>query len=291
MNKQIKQLISEDYMRSLLERCLAEDGGLSGDVTTNALGLSGAKGSFAVNIRGMGVVACLEPLVPVLDVFGDVAITTIHCDGDVVQNENIALLEGEVQSILIAERTILNILGHASGIATRTKMFVDAVVGTNCNVCDTRKTTPGLRLLDKYAVQCGGGTAHRMGLHDAALFKDNHLAGFDDLHSELGAAITCAKEYRELQFIEVEVDTIAQLEEVITLPVDIILLDNMSKEELAEAVSIRDASCASILLEASGGVNLETVRAIAQTGVDRVSIGGLIHQATWVDVGLDALHA
>jgi len=289
MTNQIEQIISESQMRSLLHRCLEEDGGIRGDVTTNSLKLAGERGSFFVHLRGSGTVAGLEPLVSAIDVFGDVTLELLRHDGDVVQDENIAVLDGDVQSILVAERTILNILGHASGIATQTKLFVDAVAGTNCKVCDTRKTTPGLRLLDKYAVRCGGGTSHRMGLHDAALFKDNHLAGFDDLHTELSAAIDCVKENSELQFIEVEVDTLAQLETVLSLPIDIALLDNMSTEELAAAVSLRDASDASVLLEASGGVNIETVCAIAETGVDRISIGGLIHQATWVDVGLDAI--
>ena len=282
-------MICDNYMRSLLERCLSEDGGLYCDVTTNALGMDGVCGDFAINVRGAGVIACLDPIASALDIFGNVEMNQLHNDGTFVQDENIAILTGEVQSILVAERTILNILGHASGIATRAKLFVDAVSGTNCKVFDTRKTTPGLRLLDKYAVQCGGGTAHRMGLHDAALFKDNHLASFENLHEELKAAIASVKVDSALKFIEVEVDTIEQLETVMTLPVDIVLLDNMNTEQLTSAVSLRDASGTSVLLEASGGVSLETVRAIAETGVDRVSIGGLIHEATWIDVGLDAI--
>ena len=289
MVNQIEHLISDAQMRTLLHCCLEEDGGISGDVTTNSLKLVGARGSFFVNIRGSGTIAGLEPIASAIDVFGDLTMELLQHDGDVVQDENIAILEGEVQSILVAERTILNILGHASGIATHTKKFVDAVAGTNCKVCDTRKTTPGLRLLDKYAVQCGGGTSHRMGLYDAALYKDNHLAEFTDFHTELGAAIDCAKEDSDLRFIEVEVDTITQLEIVLTLPVDIVLLDNMPPELLVQAVALRDKADSSPLLEASGGVHLETVRAIAETGVDRVSIGGLIHQATWIDVGLDAI--
>jgi nicotinate-nucleotide pyrophosphorylase (carboxylating) len=128
-------------------------------------------------------------------------------------------------------------------------------------------------------------------LHDAALYKDNHLAGMENIVSELGAAISYAKENNELQFVEVEVDTLTQLEQVLSLPVDIILLDNMSPELLREAVELRDASDSSPLLEASGGVTLDTVREIAETGVDRISIGGLVHQATWIDVGLDAIDA
>jgi nicotinate-nucleotide pyrophosphorylase (carboxylating) len=168
-------------------------------------------------------------------------------------------------------------------------MFVDAVAGTECNVCDTRKTTPGLRQLDKYAVSCGGGTSHRLGLHDAALYKDNHLAGLQNFSSDLNSAIESVRKTNELQFVEVEVDTLEQLVDVLKLPVDIILLDNMSCKTLLEAVKMRNASGTKPLLEASGGVSLETVREIAETGVDRISIGGLIHQATWLDIGLDAI--
>jgi nicotinate-nucleotide pyrophosphorylase (carboxylating) len=182
----------------------------------------------------------------------------------------------------------LNIIGYASGIASRTRKFVDAVAGTNCNICDTRKTTPGLRALDKYAVVCGGGTSHRMGLHDAALFKDNHLALLKDFSTELSVAIAKVRAMNDVQFVEVEVDTIEQLEQVLLLPVDIILLDNMPPKLLKQSVELRDASKQSPLLEASGGVTLETVQAIAESGVDRISIGGIVHQASWRDVGLDA---
>ena len=289
MNEALNLMTSE-YMHSLLRRCIEEDGG-NRDVTTESIVSPQSKEKFAINVRGSGTIAGLNPIASAMDVFEDLSIELLCTDGDQVQNNNIALLNGKVRTILLAERTILNILGYASGIATRTKLFVDAVVGTKCKVCDTRKTTPGLRLLDKYAVTCGGGSSHRIGLHDAALYKDNHLAGMENIVSELGAAISYAKENNELQFVEVEVDTLTQLEQVLSLPVDIILLDNMSPELLREAVELRDASDSSPLLEASGGVTLDTVREIAETGVDRISIGGLVHQATWIDVGLDAVDA
>ena len=282
--------MTSEYMHSLLRRCIEEDGG-NRDVTTESIVSPQSKEKFAINVRGSGTIAGLNPIASAMDVFEDLSIELLCTDGDQVQNNNIALLNGKVRTILLAERTILNILGYASGIAKRTKLFVDAVVGTKCKVCDTRKTTPGLRLLDKYAVTCGGGSSHRIGLHDAALYKDNHLVGMEDIVSELGAAISYAKENNELQFVEVEVDTLTQLEQVLSLPVDIILLDNMSPELLREAVELRDASDSSPLLEASGGVTLDTVREIAETGVDRISIGGLVHQATWIDVGLDAIDA
>tara|TARA_B100000959_G_scaffold233563_1_gene251051 strand:- start:523 stop:1377 length:855 start_codon:yes stop_codon:yes gene_type:complete len=284
-------MITNKYMRSLLLRCVEEDGGLDGDITTNSLNLYNETGRFAINVRGNGTVAGLEPIAEAIDLFGDVSMTLLLNDGDEAYDENIAILEGSVRAILVAERTILNVICHASGVATQTKKFVDKVAGTGCAICDTRKTTPGLRLLDKYAVVCGGGTSHRMGLHDAALYKDNHLSELGDLTKELGAAIVCVKENNELKFVEVEVDSLNQLEKVLLLPVDIILLDNMPPELLRQAVELRDASGSSPLLEASGGVTLDTVREIAETGVDRISIGGLVHQAVWIDVGLDAVDA
>ncbi len=278
-------------MKKLLQRCLEEDGGLCGDVTTNSLRFSDEIGKFMLNVRGQAIVAGLEPIAQTIDLICDVTIDLLHHDGDLVEDENIATIEGAVKDILLAERTVLNILGYASGVATQTHRFVEKVQGIDCAICDTRKTTPGLRLLDKYAVVCGGGTSHRMGLHDAALYKDNHLSELGDLTKELGAAIVCVKENNELKFVEVEVDSLNQLEKVLLLPVDIILLDNMPPELLREAVELRDASGSSPILEASGGVTLDTVREIAETGVDRISIGGLVHQAVWIDVGLDAVDA
>jgi nicotinate-nucleotide pyrophosphorylase (carboxylating) len=287
--QRVKNVINQAYMQNLFRRCLEEDGGLHGDVTTNSIISPELQGQFALNVRGQGVFAGLNPIAEAIDVFGNLKISLLHQDGDAVENEKIALLDGSVQAILVAERTILNILGYASGVATNTRAFVDAVAGTNCKICDTRKTTPGVRELDKYAVVCGGGTSHRMGLHDAALFKDNHLAQVVDLYAELNSAIARVRAENELLFVEVEVDTIEQFEQVLLLPVDIILLDNMPQELLKQAVKLRDASEFSPLLEASGGVTLDSVQGIAETGVDRISIGGLVHQATWLDIGLDAL--
>ncbi len=278
-------------MRDLIRRCLEEDGGLDGDLTTKSIIPEDTSTLFHIRIREEGVLAGLDLLVEVIDEIGDVSMTGLHKDGEVVKCENVAVAEGNLRTILLAERTILNILCYASGIATQTKRFVDAIAETNCKVCDTRKTTPGLRWLDKYAVACGGGTSHRMGLQDAALYKDNHLAGLEDFSKELSSAISLVKENHELKFVEVEVDTLEQLEKVLVMPVDIILLDNMSTEMLSQAVAMRDSSVSSARLEASGGVTLETVRGIAETGVDRISIGGLVHQARWIDFGLDAVDA
>ncbi len=291
MKVKMEHLISTEYMRDVISRCVKEDGGFGNDVTTNSVSNSNQVREFAINIRGNGTIAGLEPISRGVESFGELELKMLAKDGDTVKDANIAIVKGPVQDILFAERTILNILGHASGIATQTKLFVDAVAGTDCKICDTRKTTPGLRLLDKYAVICGGGTSHRLGLHDAALYKDNHLIGFNNLEKDLGDAIRRAKAEINLKFIEVEVDTLSQLEKVLALPVDIALLDNMSIEQLTKAVKMRDEAQTSMLLEASGGVHLETVGAISKTGVDRISIGGVVHQATWIDVGLDACGA
>jgi nicotinate-nucleotide pyrophosphorylase (carboxylating) len=284
-------LLPTDYMRELLRRCLDEDGGLHGDVTTSSMMLSDAQGCFAIHVRGCGTVAGLNPIADSIGVFGELTMELKHQDGDQVQDEQIAILEGSMPAILVAERTILNILGHTSGIASLTRQFVDAIASTECVVCDTRKTTPGLRLLDKYAVTCGGGTLHRLGLHDAVLYKDNHLASLHDFPEQLGAAIANAKTHQDLKCIEVEVDTLEQLEKVLLLPVDMILLDNMTNEQLSLAVSLRNESDSSPLLEASGGVSLETIRLIAETGVDRIAVGALTHRAPWLDIGLDIIDA
>ena len=277
------------YMKELLVRCIEEDGGLCGDVTSNAAISPDETGSYALHVREQGTLAGIVPLADSISVFDSLTIDVLRKDGEEVNDERIAVVSGKVRSILLAERTMLNILGHASGIATRTREFVKKVADTNCKICDTRKTTPGLRLLDKYAVFCGGGTSHRMGLHDAALFKDNHVVALHALKADLRDAIAKARTNPELQFVEVEVDTLEQFEQVMLLDVDIVLLDNMTNRQLEEAVAMRDVSNTSLLLEASGGVNLETVSGVANTGVDRISIGGLTHHAHWLDIGLDAI--
>jgi nicotinate-nucleotide pyrophosphorylase (carboxylating) len=187
---------------------------------------------------------------------------------------------------------MLNLLGRACGVASLARRFVDAVDGTCAVICDTRKTIPGLRSLDKYAVRCGGGVLHRCGLHDAALYKDNHLAGVaaPDLASVITAAARAARDEGPLRFVEVEVDSLRQLEAVLTVDagvVDIVLLDNMSLEQLRAAVAMRDERRDEMLLEASGGITLARVRDVAETGVDRISAGALTHAAPALDVGLD----
>jgi nicotinate-nucleotide pyrophosphorylase (carboxylating) len=196
----------------------------------------------------------------------------------------IARIEGNARAILTAERVALNFLGHLSGIATMTRAFARAIEGTHAKICCTRKTTPGLRAFEKYAIRAGGGANHRFGLFDAILIKDNHIAAAGGI----GAAIERARAGAgHLVRIEIEVDHLEQLEEALRFPIDVALLDNMSLEDMRRAVSMaRDRG---VLLEASGGVTLDRVRSIAETGVDLISSGALTHSAPVLDLGLDYL--
>jgi nicotinate-nucleotide pyrophosphorylase (carboxylating) len=213
-------------------------------------------------------------------------------DGQVVKTGDIlARVQGSMSSILAIERTALNFLQHLSGIASSTHQFVDAVAGLPVKILDTRKTVPGWRLLAKYAVRQGGGQNHRMGLYDAILIKDNHIQGAMSAHTkadlpwDLGNMVRLAS--KSGLAIEIEVESLAQLEEVLPARPDIVLLDNMPLETMREAVRRRNDVAPGVLLEASGGVRLPTVRAIAETGVDRISIGAVTHSAPALDIALD----
>jgi nicotinate-nucleotide pyrophosphorylase (carboxylating) len=237
-------------------------------------------------------------------------------DGATVEGgEILAVLAGPVRSMLAAERILLNLLGRLCGIATLTRQYVDAVAGTKARIYDTRKTTPGWRRLEKYAVRQGGAHNHRMGLYEAVLIKDNHLAyvaqeiaaahnlvgksrGMDARTIAPAVAVHKVREFlaampaaenRSGMIVEVEVDSLAQLEAALGEQPDIVLLDNMSVKELGEAVSLRDSVSPLVELEASGGVSLLSVRKIAETGVDRISVGALTHSAVALDVALDWL--
>ncbi|HMP07677.1 MAG TPA: carboxylating nicotinate-nucleotide diphosphorylase, partial [Lacipirellulaceae bacterium] len=215
--------------------------------------------------------------------------------------DTVATLAGNVRDLLTCERVLLNLLGRLMGIATLTRQYVDLVAGTKCRVYDTRKTTPGWRRMEKYAVRCGGGVNHRNGLYDAVLIKDNHLAqlGADaGAPADPGDAVRLARDFlasaradRTLSemIVEIEVDSLEQCAAALAALPDIVLLDNMSLDELRAAVALRNQLAPEVELEASGGVRLETVRAIAETGVERVSVGGLTHSAAALDVGLDYL--
>jgi nicotinate-nucleotide pyrophosphorylase (carboxylating) len=214
-------------------------------------------------------------------------------DGErLVEGAAFISLEGPLRGILAAERTLLNYVGHLSGIATLTATFVERTQGTRASICDTRKTLPGMRMLEKWAVRCGGGTNHRIGLFDAMLVKDNHVAGLTpaNMAARVASAVAEARARTPLRFVEVECDHLEQLQAILDLSrgtVDMVLLDNMSAGQLTEAVRMRDAAACGLLLEASGGVNLDSVAAIAATGVDRISIGALTHSAPCLDIGLD----
>ena len=201
-------------------------------------------------------------------------------------------VQGPLRGILAAERTLLNYVGHLSGIATLTARYVERTAGTRAAICDTRKTMPGMRMLEKWAVRCGGGTNHRIGLFDAMLVKDNHVAGLapKEMAERVASAASDARMRSPLRFVEVECDTLDQLRAILSLPagtVDMVLLDNMRPAQLADAVRMRDSAAPAVLLEASGGVHLDDVAAIAATGVDRISVGALTHSAPCLDVGLD----
>jgi nicotinate-nucleotide pyrophosphorylase (carboxylating) len=274
--------------RRLVELALAEDLGPGGDRTSLATIGPAATAAAAFVARSAGVVAGLPAAAMVVQAV-DPALTftaAVEDGSAATKSTTLATVSGSLRSILAAERVALNFLQRLSGIATATRKFVDAARGTPARILDTRKTTPGWRLLEKYAVRMGGGSNHRMALFDGILIKDNHLAG---LGGDIRRAILAARAYPGNAGlpVEVEADTLDQLEAALTARADIVLLDNMTLEQMRTAVARRDESAPGVLLEASGGVSLETVGAIAATGVDRISIGALTHSAPALDIALD----
>ncbi len=284
-------------VRRLLELARDEDLGPGGiDLTGEACKGDGDRIIEArVTARAPGVVSGLAAIGDLIDAFNTDIHPTLHArDGDRVEpGETLVTLRGPLPDIVRVERTLLNLVGRLSGVATHTARFIDAMGETSARLYDTRKTTPGLRLLEKYAVRCGGGYCHRTGLHDAVMFKDNHIAGVPP--GRLAGHITdlvgrVRATGRSPAFIEVEVDTLEQFDALLTIEpgvVDVVLLDNMPPADLAGAVARRDRAGSTLLLEASGGVSLETIDTIARTGVDRISVGSLTHHAVNIDVGLD----
>ena len=265
----------------LIKRALAEDLQGGEDITSVAT-VSGTEKVVADFVaRKAGVIAGIDMARAVLVEVGLTDISVLVQDGARVEAGAVLLtVRGDTRAILLAERTALNFLGHLSGIATLTHRWVDEVAGTQCAIRDTRKTTPGMRLLEKYAVRMGGGTNHRMSLSDAALIKDNHIAaagGVVAAFSQVRAKFPSAP-------IEIEVDNLEQLKEVLPLKPDLVLLDNMSPEQCAEAVAITAGNCK---LEASGGISLESAKSYALSGVDYLAIGALTHSAPVLDIGLD----
>lgn len=268
----------------VIRAALAEDLGRAGDVTAAACIPAGTRWAAVFAARQAGTIAgldCARLAMTALD--PQARFTARVQDGDTVAAETVlAEVEADARAILSAERTALNLLGRLSGIATLTRAHVEAVAGTGARIADTRKTTPGLRALEKHAVAMGGGLNHRFGLDDAVLIKDNHIA----VCGGVGEAIRRARAHAgHLMKIEVEVDGLHQLDEALAERPDVVMLDNFSLDDLRTAVA---RARGQVVLEASGGVNLQTVRAIAETGVDVISVGALTHSAPSLDVGLDA---
>jgi nicotinate-nucleotide pyrophosphorylase (carboxylating) len=268
----------------LIRTALLEDLTHGSDVTTDAIVPAELRTTAEIVSRADGIIAGLDASLLAFDLLapGAVRATIDVADGGVVaRGTRVARIEGPARVLLTGERTMLNLLSRLSGIATATRRMVDAVAGTRANIIDTRKTTPGLRALEKYAVRCGGGSNHRFGLDDAVLIKDNHLALAGSIHEAVARAKARSG---HMVKIEVEVDTLDQLREALREPIDAVLLDNMPPAMLAEAVRIVDGT---VLTEASGGVRPETVRAVAESGVDLISVGWLTHGAPALDLGLD----
>ena len=265
-----------------LANALLEDVG-DGDLTSNSVIPVGMAGRLVMRAREPMVVAgatFLSALFALVD--RTVRVALIAADGDRLKaGDVIAIFEGPARALLTGERTALNLVQQLSGVATLTRQYVDAA-GPHVRVVDTRKTIPGLRYLQKYAVRCGGGFNHRMGLYDAVMIKDNHIAIAGSLTQAVQA---CKAGTPEGTTIEVECDTLAQVHEAVAAQADIVLLDNMDIPTLTQAVAV--AKAAGVVTEASGNVSLETIAAIAQTGVDVISVGRLTHSARAIDIGLD----
>ena len=267
--------------RDLIKRALAEDLQGGQDITSVATVSGDEKIIANFTARKSGVVAGIDMARAVLEEVGLTDIAVLVKDGASIKSGEVLMtVRGDTRAILLAERTALNFLGHLSGIATLTRTWVDAVAGTKCIIRDTRKTTPGMRLLEKYAVRMGGGTNHRMSLSDAALIKDNHIAAAGGV----AQAFSKVREKFPTTEIEIEVDTLDQLREALPLKPDLVLLDNMSPAQCAEAVSI---VAGATKLEASGGITLDNAKAYALTGVQFLAIGALTHSAPVFDIALD----
>lgn len=293
-------LIDHEDVRRIIRLARDEDLAAQGDLTTRLLPdhVVNASGAWRLVARAPGRF-CGTELLPILleELAPEVRVewkVPKDARGDVAAGESIARLAGHCGQMLAAERTILNFLQHLSGIATLTARYVAAVAGTHAKIYDTRKTTPGLRRLEKYAVRCGGGHNHRTGLYDAVLIKDNHLAGIPTprlAHAVFEMLSRLQALPAEPAFVEVECDGMEQFEELVkVIGIDVILLDNFAVEDLRRAVELRDqlGLRGKVELEASGGATLDQVRRIAETCVERIAVGAITHSAPILDLGLDA---
>jgi nicotinate-nucleotide pyrophosphorylase (carboxylating) len=297
--RQEKDAFLKDDLVHLVRLAIREDLDRSFDLTTVSVVPQEIPAKAQIVARVPGVAAGIDLIDWILEAINCSLRCEISCrDGsDFAAGTAVAVLTGDARDMLTCERTILNFLGRLCGIATWTRQHVRCLEGLPTRLYDTRKTTPGWRRLEKYAVRCGGGFNHRAGLYDAILIKDNHLACHAHKTGQLlspAEAVRLARRFIQQQpaiseetIIEVEVDSIEQLEAALPEIPDIVLLDNMTLDQLRTAVHLRDAGKYPVELEASGGVRLETLRAIAETGVDRVSLGGLTHSAVNLDLGLD----
>lgn len=285
--------MSDDGLAALIETARREDlGPAELDATSSLFIDENEQGEASVVARQAGVVAGLALLPLIIKAYDPaVELTAVAVDGARIEpGDAVARFAGPLRSILKLERVALNFMGHLSGVATHTAAFADRIAHTSAKVYDTRKTLPGLRGVQKYAVACGGGGTHRMGLYDAVLVKDNHLAHVppEDWTAALrNMAKRARKQIDGLKFVMVEVDTLDQFDRVLPAGVDLVLLDNMLPDVLRQAVSRRDEIANDTQLEASGGVTLDTVVAIAESGVDRISVGALTHSSVNLDLGLD----
>ncbi|MDY6906925.1 MAG: carboxylating nicotinate-nucleotide diphosphorylase [Chloroflexota bacterium] len=271
-------------VEEVIDAALAEDA-VSRDVTTQALVPPHLEGRARIQAKADGVLAGIDVARQVFArVDPSLRFQAMAADGSrVARGDVVATIGGSTASILTAERTALNFLCHMSGIATETARYVEAVRGCRARMTDTRKTTPGIRPLEKYAVRAGGGESHREDLGAMVLIKDNHLAALKRQGLGIGDAVARARAHADVR-VEVEVESIAQAEEALSAGADIIMLDNMSLAEMRRAVALAAGRC---LVEASGGVTLASVRAVAETGVDLISVGALTHSAPALDLGLE----
>ena len=283
--------LDADAVSNLIARTIAEDLAGGEDVTTNATVPEEQRSRASFGVRADGCIAGIDVATAVVDMVCGPAMSTVVAhvrDGARVRpGDVLAVVEAPTRSLLTAERTALNLLCHLSGIATATSRWADAIKGTGAAVRDTRKTTPGLRALEKYAVRCGGGQNHRMSLSDAALVKDNHIAAAGGVAEAFARVRAAAPDLP----VEIEVDDLDQLREAMSAGADLVLLDNMNPDTLREAVEIaaahRHDTGRAVLLEASGGLTLDNARAVAETGVDFISVGALTHSSPILDIGLD----
>jgi nicotinate-nucleotide pyrophosphorylase (carboxylating) len=274
--------LSSSVIDEAVKRALAEDLGDAGDITTLATVPANSRTTAAIVARKPGVIAGLNVAARVFQLVDPaIAVRLVAKDGDkVTLGTRVMDLAGPARAILTGERVALNFLGHLSGVATATAEIASAIAHTRARICCTRKTTPGLRAFEKYAVRCGGGVNHRFGLYDAILIKDNHIAAAGGVVNALKAAHASAPGKK----IEIEVDTLAQLDDVLAVGADVVLLDNMGPDVLREAVAKVKGRC---VTEASGSITKATAVGIAEAGVDFLSAGWITHSAPCLDLGLD----